>query len=234
MNFVVLYYYHFYQMMLTNQLVYFIHWQEIYTVIGFVVGNAGGPIFDHERTTLNCTMNIAASQEKLEQIQLFAFTPNEESPHEDGAHWQLTGQVDYLGGVSSKDAICLTEVDDAVLDLNVCTLEMNIFIVNKDGYSTIFLIGNSCGASTMRSNVEVIELSYKNNEIKEYDLFIEVYGRDEAITIREIAKELELEKNRYLMMIEPKSVNIIVNAFAAPVNVEELFADTSDDGLNCG
>ena len=34
------------------------------------------------------------------------------------------------------------------------------------------------------------------------------------------------------LMIEPKSVNIIVNAFAAPVNVEELFADTSDDGLN--
>ena len=37
----------------------------------------------------------------------------------------------------------------------------------------------------------------------------------------------------YSIMIEPKSlsVNIIVNPFAAPVNVQELLVDTSDDGL---
>ena len=34
----------------------------------------------------------------------------------------------------------------------------------------------------------------------------------------------------YVKMIEPKSVNIIVYPFA-PVNLEELFADTSDDDL---
>ena len=69
-------------------------WQEIYTVIDIVVGDVGGPIFDHERMTLNCTMNIATSQEKLEQMQLFATNSNEESPHEDRAYWQLTDQVD--------------------------------------------------------------------------------------------------------------------------------------------
>ena len=35
----------------------------------------------------------------------------------------------------------------------------------------------------------------------------------------------------YVRMNEPGSINIMVNPFVAPVNVEELFLDTSDDGL---
>ena len=35
----------------------------------------------------------------------------------------------------------------------------------------------------------------------------------------------------YVRMVEPKNINIGANLFASPVNVEELFADTSDDGL---
>ena len=35
----------------------------------------------------------------------------------------------------------------------------------------------------------------------------------------------------YVRMIQKRSVNIIVNPFAAPVNVEEFFVDISEHGL---
>ena len=35
----------------------------------------------------------------------------------------------------------------------------------------------------------------------------------------------------YVRMIQKRSVNIIVNPFAAPVNVEEFFVDASEHGL---
>ena len=35
----------------------------------------------------------------------------------------------------------------------------------------------------------------------------------------------------YVRINEPNSANIMVNPFVAPVNVEELFLDVSDNGL---
>ena len=49
-------------------------WQEIYNVIDGVVGQVGGTaIYDQETMTLTCKMNVAASQEKLEDVQVFEF-----------------------------------------------------------------------------------------------------------------------------------------------------------------
>ena len=66
------------------------------------------------------------------------------------------------------------------------------------------------------SNVEVIELSYEHGEIKENDLFIQFYGRDESTTTREIAAGLELTRNRY----SPNGgaqYGIFLNTFGASV-----------------
>ena len=102
---------------------------------------------------------------------------------------------------------------------------------------------------------QIIDLLHENGTVKENHSFIQSYGCDEVTTMREIAEELELEKNTYLptggaqhgiflntfgmsdnmkeyvRMIQTRSVNTIVNPFAAPVNVEEFFVDTIEHGL---
>ena len=101
--------------------------------------------------------------------------------------------------------------DSFVKAVNLFVNEKNRYLPNGCAQYGIFL--NTFGASVFTYNLAT---NFYSTTAKLKN--INIYGMSHNM-------------KEYVRMNEPDSVNIMVNPFVAPVNVEELFVDTSEDGL---